>query len=147
MLNEQALGWRGYVSSLPINGNTVPQRVQNLVIRDYARRHNLVYLLSATEYGLADCTMILASVLQSLDDLEGLIFYSTHQLPKNQGAREALIARIIGAGRSIHFALESLAVTRHEDVALLRDILMVRDLALSGSDALPFTPWDGKAGD
>ena len=138
MLNESASGWRGYVSSLPINGNVVPQRVQNLVIRDYAQRRGLVYLLSATEYGLTDCTMILASVLQSLEDVEGLIFYSTHQLPKHREKREAMMRQVLDAGRGIHFALENLAVTHHEGMDLLRDIIMVRELAPSNPDELPF---------
>ena len=138
MLGGDRSGWRGYVSSRTINGNVVPQRVQNLVLRDYARRHKLLYLLSATEYGMPGCFMILQSVLQNLNGLAGLIFYSPHQLPADDKDRDALLSRILEAGCGIHFALENLAVTTQEDVALLRDIAMVRNLARSGSDDMPF---------
>ena len=31
----------GYISSREIDGNIIPQKVQNLVIRDYAERYNM----------------------------------------------------------------------------------------------------------
>ena len=40
----------GYISSREIDGNIIPQKVQNLVIRDYAERYNMNLLLSSTEY-------------------------------------------------------------------------------------------------
>ena len=137
MLSGQPKGWRGYVSSRALNGNMVPQRVQNLVIRNYAARHQLLYLLSATEYSMGGCTMVLRSVLQNLTELAGLIFYSTHQLPPSRSSRELLFSQILSAGCGLHFALEEIVVECDADVLLLQDIFMVRDLAVKDADELP----------
>ena len=41
-------GYRGYITSRPFLGERAPQHIQNLVIRDYAAKHGLDYLLSVT---------------------------------------------------------------------------------------------------
>ena len=79
--------WRGYVFSREIGKQVVPQRVQNLVIRTCAERHELTYLLSATEYYMDDCYMMLKSTLEELGQIEGVIFYSTYQLPSDVNER------------------------------------------------------------
>ena len=45
-----AKGYRGYVTSRPFMGERAPQHIQNIVIRDYCKKNNLLFLLSATEY-------------------------------------------------------------------------------------------------
>ena len=55
-------GYRGYVFSRSVDSHRVPQHIQNLVIRDYAARRKLHYLLSATEYTMPDCYLILEQV-------------------------------------------------------------------------------------
>jgi hypothetical protein len=52
-------GYRGYVFSRSVDNHRVPQHIQNLVIRDYAARRKLHYLLSATEYAMPGCYLIL----------------------------------------------------------------------------------------
>ena len=65
MLSDQK-GYRGYVFSRPVDSHRVPQHIQNLVIRDYAARRKLHYLLSATEYAMPGCYLILEQVLADL---------------------------------------------------------------------------------
>ena len=67
-------GWRGYNFSRAIDGQMIPQRVQNLVIRDYCRRQGIDYLLSATEYSMENAAMILHSVYEELRVLKGSFF-------------------------------------------------------------------------
>ena len=59
-------GFRGYVSSRSLLGQRAPQRVQNLVIRDYCERNELMYLLSAVEYVMDDCYAMLEKLLMEL---------------------------------------------------------------------------------
>src|SRR5271156_6802343 len=66
-------GYRGYIASRPVRGLAQPQHVQNLVVRDYASRTKLPYLLSATEYAMPGCYMVLESVLAELAHVEGVI--------------------------------------------------------------------------
>ena len=67
---------RGYIFSRPFMGERVPQHVQNLVIRDYCERHQLQFLLSATEYAMPNCHLIFEQILSELSDLHGLVAYS-----------------------------------------------------------------------
>ena len=60
-------GVRGYIFSRPFMGERVPQHVQNLVIRDYCKKQELKYLLSATEYAMEGSHLILASIKISSD--------------------------------------------------------------------------------
>ncbi len=60
---QNSLGHRGYIASRPVRGQEWPQHVQNLVVRDYAQRNGLHYLLSATEYAMDACYMNLETVL------------------------------------------------------------------------------------
>ncbi len=59
MNHTERYGYRGYVASRPVRGNSFPQQVQNLVVRDYASRKELKYLLSATEYAMSSGFLML----------------------------------------------------------------------------------------
>lgn len=122
-------GYRGYVFSRPIDGQIIPQRVQNLVIRTYMHNNDLTFLLSATEYYMDDCYMILKGVLDDIDSLSGIIFYSMFMLPTDKGLRGKLFDAVLARGCSLHFALEDLVIFDDADTALIEDILMSRKLA------------------
>ena len=120
------LEWRGYIFSRPINGQIIPQRVQNLVIREYAKKLGLTYLLSATEYDMDECFLMLNSSLEALDDIEGLIFYSTHLLPYNDMDRNRLFEKLLERKKGLRFALEELELLSAEDINLIEDIILSR---------------------
>lgn len=122
-------GWRGYIFSRPISGQTIPQRVQNLVIRSYADRHGLLFLLSAVEYRMGGSYMMLESLYEELPALEGLLFYSINMLPESAGARRILYAAALDAGAGLRFALEELRISRASDVAAIEDVLALRALS------------------
>ena len=96
-------------------GERVPQHVQNLVIRDYCERNRLQFLLSATEYAMPDCHLILEQILGELSDLIGLVAYSLYQLPENEDRRQSIYQQVLEQTKSLHFAVEGLhAHTTHE---------------------------------
>lgn len=118
-------GYRGYIASRPISGNRTAQHVQNLVIRDYAQRHGLLYKLSATEYAMPGCYMMLCEVMQELPTLEGVIAFSMFMLPPNRPVRHELYDAVLGGSKSLHFALEAFAVKTPADVQRVEDIWMI----------------------
>jgi sporadic carbohydrate cluster protein (TIGR04323 family) len=118
-------GYRGYIASRAVRGAHVPQRVQNLVVRDYAARNALEYKLSAVEYVMPACYMMLESVLDELPSLAGIVAFSLFMLPALPPRRAAVIQRVVAAGCEIHFALENLAIRRDADVAACEDVLRV----------------------
>jgi sporadic carbohydrate cluster protein (TIGR04323 family) len=106
---------RGYVFSRSFMGERVPQHVQNLVIRDYCERNGLLYLLSAAEYAMEDCHMILEQLLAELPDLDGIAAYSLFQLPEDRSKRQRLYAQLLDMRKTLHFAVEGLHLsTSHE---------------------------------
>jgi sporadic carbohydrate cluster protein (TIGR04323 family) len=118
--------WRGYIFSRHMNGQIIPQRVQNLVIRDYAQKHGLLFLLSATEYHMDGCFMMLNASLETLDDIAGLIFYSTHQLPDDDHHRHKIFQTLLQKKKGLRFALEELELLSPEDVEIIEDIILCR---------------------
>jgi sporadic carbohydrate cluster protein (TIGR04323 family) len=133
--------WRGYVFSREIGSQVVPQRVQNLVIRTCAERHELTYLLSATEYYMDDCYMMLKSVLDELEQIEGIIFYSTHQLPSDANERMKLYDKVLSSKKGLRFALEDLALFSGKDVKLIEDLKACNELSSQAIDLDLYQDW------
>jgi sporadic carbohydrate cluster protein (TIGR04323 family) len=120
------VGYRGYIASRAIRGETTPQHVQNLVIRDYAGRHKLQLKLSATEYGMPMCYMMLDSVMEELPTLKGVIVFSMFMLPQRSERRLALYQKILSADCTLHAALEGLVLRSERDILLFEDIFQVQ---------------------
>ena len=123
---RKADGYRGYVAARPVLGNRVPQHVQNLVIRDFARRQGLAYKLSGTEYAMPGCYMMLEEILDELPRLEGFIAYTLFMLPRSTERRLAVYRRIIDAGRIFYGAVEGLALANWDDAGRIEDIWRVQ---------------------
>lgn len=123
---EASAGYRGYISSRPFMGERVAQHVQNLVIRDYAGRHKLAYKLSATEYAMPGCFMVLTSVLSELPILEGVIAYSLFMLPAVRARRQDVYASFLKEGKPLHFALEALCMASAADADHVETLWQVR---------------------
>ena len=120
------VGFRGYVSSRPFFGQRAPQRVQNLVIRDYCKGNSLLYLLSAVEYIMHDCYAMLQKVLVELPEIEGIVFYSMFQLPVEKEKRQKIYSTVLKEGRSLHFSLETLKIETERDISSVEDIWEVQ---------------------
>ena len=122
-------GYRGYVGSRPLfGGGRTPQHVQNIVLRDYARRKELHYLLSAVEYAMPDCFQILESILTELSGIDGILCYSLFMLPDEEARRIVLYDKILAAKKSIHFAVEDLTILNANDISRTEDIWLTQKL-------------------
>ena len=121
----ERFGYRGCIGSRPYMGERAAQHAQNLVIRDYCDRNGLTYLLSATEYAMADCYVMLKEVTRELPVLQGIAMYSIFMLPTRRESRDSVYARVLDAGATIHGALENLAIKSAQDVQRIEDILRI----------------------
>ena len=127
-------GYRGYVSSRAIDGDRVPQRLQNLAIRDYAQRRKLFFKLSATEWAMEGCYLMLEQVVADLPDLDGVILYSLAQLPEDREKRGRLLDAFLARGAPLHAALENVAMTDASTRAQLEDLFLVRHIMRRTAD-------------
>jgi sporadic carbohydrate cluster protein (TIGR04323 family) len=125
----ERVGHRGYIGARPLNGNRTPQHVQNIVIRDYARRKDLHYLLSAAEHTMLGSYMILEDLLNELPRLNGIILYSIFMLPTDEGRRREIYQRVLREGCDLHAAVEEIAIGSQDDIQAVEDILLVNKYA------------------
>ncbi len=117
-------GYRGYVFSRSVDNHRVPQHIQNLVIRDYAARRKLHYLLSATEYAMPNCYLILEQVLDELATLEGVILYSMFMLPRGgQRARPDIPAACSTLVAACTSAVEGFVLADETDIERWENVL------------------------
>lgn len=130
-------GYRGYLASRPVRGTSFPQAVQNLVVRDYATRKGLPYLLHVTEYAMPACYLMLTATLEELPKLGGIIFFSIFMLPPQAKQRARIYDRVLQAECTIHAALESLSLRSEQDIAGIEDLLEV-------AATLPRLPFAGR---
>ena len=121
-------GFRGYVFSRSIDSHRVPQHIQNLVIRDYATRRKLHYLLSATEYAMPDCYLILEQVVEDLAALDGIILYSMFMLPSDRQQRQLIYRRLLASGCSLHAAVEGFVLASEADIERWENVLQTADI-------------------
>ncbi len=96
-------------------GERVPQHIQNLVIRDYCKKNNLQYLLSATEYVMEDSYLIHEQVMNNLSDIDGVVAYSVFQLPENTLSRQKVYKQILNQKKAYHFAMEELSMSNKSE--------------------------------
>jgi sporadic carbohydrate cluster protein (TIGR04323 family) len=117
---------RGYIFSRPFMEERVPQHVQNLVIRDYCERNGLHFLLSATEYAMDGCHLILEQVLTELLEIDGLVAYSMFQLPVKDSQRQKIYDQVICSQKTLHFAVEGLKASTLKDCERIESIWRIR---------------------
>jgi sporadic carbohydrate cluster protein (TIGR04323 family) len=122
-------GHRGYIGARPLNGSRTPQHVQNIVIRDYARRKSLQFLLSAVEHIMPGSYMILEDLLDELPRLNGIICYSIFMLPPDGRRRREIYDRVLREGCELHAAVEEIAIVSNDDIQAVEDILLVNKYA------------------
>ena len=126
-------GFRGYITSRAVGELRIPQRVQNIIIREYCARRSLVYLLSSTEYVMPGCYMMLGDILRELERVEGLVAFSIFMLPTDRRKRLEIYRQILQSDSSLHVAMENMSLSSNSDIELFEDIIHV-------SRSLPFAP-------
>ena len=122
-MSDDAPRLRGYIGSRPYDGERTPQHVQNLVIRDYCRRHDATYLLSATEYAIPNCFIMLNTVLAELPKLDGIVMYSLAMMPKSAKSRQRIYSALKSNDATLHFAVENQSIRDENDIQALEEVL------------------------
>ena len=128
-------GHRGYIGSRRYFGDRAPQHVQNLVVRDFCARNGHTYLLSATEYAMAGCFMVLEDLVEEAPTLEGIVLYSIFMLPQDRERRTHYLERFLSVGVTLHGAVENFDLTDKTGLWDLETLWRLRQLS-DNADAL-----------
>ena len=118
--------YRGYIFSRTFMGERVPQHIQNLVIREFCKKKSIEYLLSVTEYAMPNNYLMLNQIIEQLDLIDGIIFYSLFQLPFDNSKRIQIIKNILQFNKKIFFAVEDLKIFTLKDLNRIENIWNVR---------------------
>jgi len=120
-MNKRKYGFRGYIGSRAYDGISTPQHIQNQVIRDFCKTHQQTFLLSATEYAIPGCYIMLNTVVAELPKLNGMVMYSITMMPKNAAFRQRIYKAVQANAASLHFALENISAHASADFTALED--------------------------
>ena len=73
--------YKGYISSRDCFGTYFPQKIQNIVIRDYCKKKKINYELSSAEYTMKNSYLVLNEIIKDMKKIDGIIAFSIFQLP------------------------------------------------------------------
>ena len=113
--------------SREIKGNFIPQRVQNLVIKDFCKRKNLFFKLSSAEYIMENSFLMLKSMLKDIKLIDGVVFYSIEMLPLKKKLREDILNNFIKNKKNIFFALEEIEINQINAIKKINILLNIKN--------------------
>ena len=113
--------------SREIKGNFIPQRVQNLVIKDFCKRKNLFFKLSSAEYIMENSFLMLKSMLKDIKLIDGVVFYSIEMLPLKKKLREDILNNFIKNKKNIFFALEEIEINQINAIKKINMLLNIKN--------------------
>ncbi len=125
-------------------GRSTPQHIQQLVMREYCKERNMTFLLSAVEYRMPGCTMILDAILADLNSLEGVVMYSLYLFPQSREKRMKMYKQLFENGCALHTAVEGLVIKNWDDAMRVEESLLVGDVmrGQSKTDIDYLTEWE-----
>ena len=112
-------------------GNFTPQRVQNLVIRDYCEKIESQFLLSATEYYMEECFLMLKALQEDRNSFDGVVFYSMDHLPNKKDKAFEVLKSFLQNKKEVHFALERIRIETMEELKNFFDLILIKDLRVN----------------
>ena len=129
----------GYISSSPFwYGTYIPQRVQNIIIRDYCRQNNLSFSWSLPEVSAGVSTFAISQLLRDIPkEVSGFIFISIRM--HTPEVMQTIIEEILSLHLTAHFGMENISVTSAPELTSLMRLLRVSNL-LSNDGRLIIKP-------
>ena len=126
--------FRGYISSRKINGNFIPQKLQNLALRDFANSNNIDFQLSGTEWIIKKSYLMIRSIVSNSSKIDGLLFFSVMQISENIKFFEKIMIELIMKKKIIIFVLENEIIFTKKQIKELISNLKIK----KGIDKIEF---------
>lgn len=117
---------RGYISSREFMGERVPQHIQNIVLRNYCKNKDYTFFLSASEYTMNDCYLILNKTISEINELDGIIAYSVFQMPEEYFLRDKILKKILEMKKNFYYAVEDLSLINYEDIQKIHELWEIK---------------------
>ena len=94
-------------------------------------------MLSSAEYSIIDSYIVLKDLVSESKIIDGIVFYSMHQLPSDQSYRNELLKEVLFNQCKVYFCVEDKALRREEDLKYIDTILNVHRV-MSESEPISF---------
>ncbi len=121
---------KGYIFSRPFFGERVPQHIQNIILRDYCKKKDINFLLSATEYVVDKSTYILFELVKDYRNYDGIVLYSIFQLPSEKKLRHLFFKKTIEKKKELHFACENIVAKTKADFEEIERVFLIKKLSI-----------------
>ena len=120
---------KGYVFSRPISKNIIPQKIQNIILRDYCVKNNYNFLISSIEYTMSKCHYVLDGLIRNMTKYDGYVAYSIFQLPENSSKRKNILKKIIKKNKEFHFVVENLIISKEnkKNIKVIENIISIKN--------------------
>ena len=70
--------------------------------------------------------LMLMSIFNELENIDGILFYSLFMLPNNYDKRNLIYKNILSKGKQLHFAVEDIMFEKDKDVKYIEKIIMIQ---------------------
>jgi len=130
-------GYRTYITSRSFGGMTIPAPAQNILLRTYAEKNNLEYMLPVNEFMFENCYIQLEAVLEELSTIEGILMCSLFMLPENTEKRNEIYKKLHEKKAKMYFALEDLSITKPGDENFVEELLLISQTLNDCPKSLP----------
>ena len=137
MANSKREGYRGYCNPNEFGGNRIPIPIQNLIMRDYANRRNLMFKLSVNELNFPNCYVQLMNMLKQIPNLEGVLICSLFILPKERDMRTAIYESFLSHNAELHLVMENAIIRSPQDVEKMESIITISETLLTCPTSMP----------
>jgi len=118
--------FRGYISSRKIDGNFIPQKLQNLAIRDFANSNGINFQLSGTEWIIKKSFLMIRSIVSESSKINGILFFSTSQISEDLYLFEKIILNLIKKKKIVIFVLENEIIRNKKELNSLITNLKIK---------------------
>ena len=130
-------GYRGYCTHNSFGEYRMPVPAQNILFRDYSNKYGLYLKLSVNELFFKDCFLHLFSLMEELDQLDGVLMCSIFMLPEDTKLRQKVYERFLESDCELHFVLESIVLRNRKEMDWLETLFQIREqlpFCLKGED-------------
>ena len=121
---------RGYIFSRELSDGTfVDQSIQNMIIKQACEKRSYTFQLSATEYGMSECYLMLEKIIEDLKqkNMNGIAFYSIYQLPPGK-LRTKLFKEVIKRRKIILFCYQNILIKNFKDIEKLNELVGIIEM-------------------
>jgi sporadic carbohydrate cluster protein (TIGR04323 family) len=91
-------------------------------------QHDLTFKLSATEYAMDECFIVLNGLLSELEKFDGIILYSLFMLPRDVELRRGIYDRILETNSILYSAVEDYRISTRADIARVEQVWRIVSL-------------------